>query len=426
MKLLKISEHKKLPKECENIDFSISEIKFNSLKLLNNEKQDNGQIKRAGYKIGYCWCDENIALYVAPKEDEGKRANFQKMFEECLEDKEIAEKITAEGNKIYELFLEEPKIEIKSKNDEITIILIMHFLILVENIVKKGLKKGYIDISENLSGKIKGKISIKETIRRNHFKSRLDKTVCNFQKFTVDCIENRILKLALYKSKLYINKYKNFNNFEKLENILAFNMSAFEFVSLTDINLKDFKKVKHSPFYQEYKYAIKLAYTIFRKLGFSLYEKKDEEIKNSIYPFYIDMSKLFELYVELKLKEAGISNISSQEKINISKECEEFGMKEIRPDFLVSEKKWILDAKYKYWFKDEQSSRFKDDFSQIALYGRSKGIRDHLKLEDGEIPSLIFVYPTLEKEYKNIPTNLNPKEEDKCFYKLYKMKLTIP
>ncbi len=431
MEIIHIKEHDEIKddgikniirkiKNDENINTSIALLKsFNS----------NNKDIRAGYKIGCCWISKEKALYVSPKEhkkdegDIGKKADFQRMFEECMEDKDIANNI----GESYSVFFDEEKIKIDSKieYDMLTIVLIYHFLTIVENIAKRGLKRGYIHKRENLTGKIKGKISIIETIRKNHFKKRMDRTVCDFQDFTLDCLENRILKFALYKTKSYIEKYRKIKKFERIEELLAYNINAFAHISLVEIKSNDFQKVKHSPFYKDYKIALNLAYMIIKRFGFTLYEEKEKQ-EYYIYPFYIDMSKLFEFYVELKLKKGGVKNIKSQ--VNIKK-CGNIG--ELIPDLLLCDDKMIVDSKYKYWFeKGIDSNEFRSDFSQIALYGRRKQIRELLKLSDDEIPHLAFIYPILNDNKKNgidkITVNDIKESKEDCFYKFYKKGIEIP
>ncbi len=422
MKLIRIQEHDELEDAILKI---LENNKKHSCKLLQIDNKNNTIPKRASYKIGYCWLNDETSLYIAPKEYDKKRANFHKMFAECLEDEEIAKKINSDKGKensgVYKIFLDEKPIEVKSKDDDISLFLIMHFLKLTEQIVKKGLKRGYVYTTENLSSKIKGKILVKDTLRKNHFKNQMNKTVCSFYNFTLDCLENRILKLALYKVKSYLNRYDLINklNLEKIWDQLGYNIRAFELVSLTDIKIEDFKKIKHSPFYQEYKQALDLAYLIFKRFGFSLHHNDKEFERNFVYPFYIDMSKLFEFYVWLKLKKDS-NKILAQAKISIE-ECKELEMETIIPDFLLPNEKSIVDAKYKYWDNNKIS---KKDLSQLTLYGRSKKIRDKLNLEANEIPKLCFVYPTFNKGYEDI--DCEKVKENNCFEELYKIPLTIP
>ena len=127
----------------------------------------------------------------------------------------------------------------------------------------------------------------------------------------------------------------------------------------------DFAKIKHSPFFKEYKEALKLAQMIFKRFGFNLNSKDTNTIK--IPPFYINMPELFERYVEVKLRSLYKNDlVAGYGKKNGNSYI--FGL---RPDFIVKNRKLIIDAKYKYWFENEISdNNFKKDFQQLSLYGR--------------------------------------------------------
>jgi len=130
------------------------------------------------YYIGYRWFDERREEFIriAPKKHNNKQADYLKMFLECLKDPIVSKKL----HETYKIFFNEKWIEIEeNQEDEITPLIILQFLKVVHNISKKGIKKDYIKITENITSKIKGKILVNQTIKQNNFKKRLDKTVCN-------------------------------------------------------------------------------------------------------------------------------------------------------------------------------------------------------------------------------------------------------
>lgn len=336
------------------------------------------------YYIGYGWFNEEKEEFIriAPKKYNNKQADYLKMFLECLKDPIVSKKL----DETYKIFFNEKWIEIKEDKDEITPLIILQFLKVVHNISKKGLKKGYIKITENLTSKIKGKILVNQTIKQNHFKNRLDKTVCNHQIFTINCIENQILKTALSQCS---RNLQNINN-DDITKLLKFNLSSFELVNTKEIYHSDFSKIKYSPFYKEYKEALKLAKMIFKRFGFTLNSsKKEENIK--IPPFYINMPELFERYVEVKLRKIYPDIIDGNRDNNF-----EFKM---RPDFLLPSKYMVLDAKYKYWFGKDEDADFKEDYKQLSLYSRAKKIRARILLKNSEQEAnLIFIYPVIKTD----------------------------
>jgi 5-methylcytosine-specific restriction endonuclease McrBC regulatory subunit McrC len=372
------------------------EFEYNEVKL------------KSHYFIGYRWLSEDKEEYIhiAPKCYQNCRADYLKMLLECFKDSIVSKKL---GDS-YEIFFHEKWIEIQNEQDEITPLLILHFLKIVNNIAHKGLKKGYIRIDENLASKIKGKILINQTIKHNYMKSRIDKTVCNHQIFTVNCIENQILKTALVQCTKNLHGVRN-NDISKL---LKQNINAFELIETKEVFDSDFYKIKHSPFYKDYKEALKLSQMIFKRFGFSL-NSSSIKYQHRIPPFYINMPELFERYVEVQIRKKAPDLIDGNRDIKF-----EFDM---RPDFLLPSKNMIIDAKYKYWYEHiNENDKFKDDYQQLSLYGRAHTIRKRIELPNDEEAKLVFIYPKNDAR-KDISLDSYC---DSNFSKMYRIGLQIP
>jgi hypothetical protein len=117
-----------------------------------------------------------------------------------------------------------------------------------------------------------------------------------------------------------------------------------------------FRKVRHNALFPEYKRALKLAKVI---LGF-------EDDKIEIPPYYINMWKLFELYV-LKILRKEYKNILYQKPFKV------LGMKAI-PDFVILNIPAIADAKYSFLERKENIE--KNYLEQLSFYSRIKQIRE--------------------------------------------------
>ncbi len=413
---------KQLETADEHKYLSVSRTKEEILKDYFQDTNKNTQ-PRAGYFIGCRWFEKekNTFLRVSPKvkqiDNKTFAADYMKMFSECLKDPVVSATIMKNPDKLYKIFFDEPSIEIPDVKNEITPFLILHFLQLVKNITKKGLKKGYIKVTENLTSKIKGKILVNQTIKQNHFRNRLEKTVCNYQIFTINCIENQIMKTALMQCSKHLNGIQN-NNISKM---LRQNIATFELVDSKEVFDSDFSKIKHSPFYKEYKEALKLSQMIFKRFGFSLNSISSSSTANKIPPYYINMPELFERYVEVKLREVYGDDIEDGNKLT--------GIAfKMRPDFLLKNSKMIIDAKYKYHYSDEKelSVKRKDDYMQLSLYGREKKIREIIGLKESESEAkLLFIYPVLSDKTDE---KLNFDNEDKSpqFNNVAKLSINIP
>ncbi len=416
-------------KEHENIKKNETEIDFGNLNpkikeiILSKEKtpsilglyiqREDDKIKvKSSYFVGYTWLIENKSfIRILPKQNKGKKqANYVAMFLECLNDTVVSKHLS----ETYKIFLNQPVININRKDDLLSPFLILHFIKVVEKIAKKGLKKGYIKEQKNLTSKIKGKILINQTINKNHLQNRLDRTYCVYKKYTINCLENQIIKTALIQSSKYLSIIKN----DFIGNVIKRNLNAFMQVDTKEIFDCDFINIRHSPFYSEYKEALNLAKLIFKLFGYSMQSKILTD-KLQIPPFYIDMPELFERYAEVKLRKYYKNElISGYSKTDKEVNSYIWGL---RPDFIVKNQNTIIDAKYKYWFEATNNDKFKDDYQQLALYSRIKSLKKDIgnNVEEAQI---IFIYPHSE----GVDTIDNDKIDSDNNFNINKIKLKIP
>ena len=392
------------------------------------KKRDNSKYKCFGiypnnlgfrlelsYFIGVDWISENQPIYIEPKINSGNgQTNYLKMLFESLEHEEVNESMS-------ELFLikfDEKYIEIEQKDDLLTPLLIVQFLHSVKIIVRKGIKKSYYKVEQNVTGRIKGKIQVSKTIKLNHAKSKLLKTYCSFDEFGVNGIENRLLKKALLFIQRFLPNLKGFNADKYTGEVFNYIMPAFEQVS-SEAELNEIKFNKTNVFYKEYESAIKLAKLILKRFGYNISNTgKDGIIKTP--PFWIDMAMLFESYVFGLLKEKFGPAISYQEKAN-------YGYL----DYMLKSAtiKMVIDAKYKPQYADEYEI---DDIRQLSGYCRDKRILAKLGYEESEFSKTVLkgliIYPDrvyLEKDEKE-EIDLEKQVAIHEFSEFYKIKVKLP
>jgi len=397
------SEHKIIDIAFDSVKAKLSNSpKPENYLGLHYEFIDNRQIIKTDYFIGVCWLETNIEpLVVEPKIE---NLDYLEMFMSCFKHSEISKYL----NKTYKIYFEEPLIELPTNKFELTPLLIIHFLQVVKSIVKKGLKKGYVNVNQNLTSKIKGKILTNKTIKENHLNFKYNKTFCNYQVFTIDCEENRILKNAL----LFVEKFLAKNKIDnRLLQILNFNLSFFENIG-NEIDIQKIKHIKVNSFFHEYKEGLQLALMILKRFSYSP-QTTQKELDKNIPPFYINMPLLFELFAFGKLKEIfKVDNIVYQYSAN----------SEI-PDFLNLTRQEVLDAKYKSKY---QSNEYElEDIRQLSGYARDEKINSVLNNSINNVIDCFIVYPTITSDKKFSDINY---KSDKIngFTKFYKIGIKIP
>ncbi len=350
------------------------------------------------YYIGVDWISADNVIYVAPKlntkitdpqsANDGstlKETDFIKMLFHCLKYQDIANEL----DELFEIKWEYPKIEIEQKRDLLTPLLVVQFLGLLKIIVRKGLKKSYYKIEHNLNSRVKGRVLVGKTLKENIFKNKNLNTICSYDEFGLNGLENRLLKRTLSFIKSYLPVYATLNTDAYIQNLFNYITPAFEPVS-EEININDIRYTKANPFYKEYEEAIKLAKMILKRYGYNISNVEKQTINT--HPFWIDMSKLFELYVLGLLKEQFKGHVIYHPTYN-SKEL----------DYLLLSPPMVIDAKYKprYLY-----TSVLEDARQLSGYSRMHKVYDALNYPKDKIIDCLIIYPNQESKNKDL-SNFN-------------------
>lgn len=310
------------------------------------------------------------------------------------------------------------QILIDQKDDKLTPFLIVRFLQTLKTIVRKGLKKNYYKVKENLNNRIKGKILVGQHIKQNIYKNRFTATYCEYQVFGEDHAENRFLKKVLRFVISYVENHKDLlsSNYKVLEETIRFCRPAFESVS-DDIRENELNQIKHNPFYKDYKDAISIGNYILKRFAFNITKTSTNKVATP--PFWIDMPRLFEMYVFSKMIE---DNPDSKREI-----IYQFSTYGNALDILVSKKdcQMVIDAKYKLHY---QNSHLHQDIRQVAGYARLNKVRDKLKVTDDLNIDCLIIYPDIENGIEDfcLENMMNKRELIKAYHKVYKLGVKLP
>lgn len=360
---------------------------------------------KLSYYIGLDWIDNNNAIYVEPKvNNEQGRTDYLKMLYSCLKHPEVV----GETEYLYQIQFDKPPIEIEQKQDVLTPLLVIHFLQVVRTIVKKGLKRDYYSVEKNLNSKAKGKILINKNLKQNVLKNKLLKTVCYYDEFGFNTLENRLIKRALRFIQRYVAAQPSLQS--PSEAILKFCMPAFELVD-EQIELNEIKGTHINSMYKEYAVAIKLAKIILKRFGYNLNAIANSE-KVNVPPFWVDMSRLFELYVLGKLKDRFGNGVTYR-----------FTRRWNELDYLLDtpEQKMIIDAKYKLKYNYTYDI---DDIRQLSGYARLSAVASHLNRKQDQVIDCLIIYPD-QSSASELPDNLTGSPIT-GFTRFYKVPISLP
>lgn len=372
---------------------------------------------KASYYIGCAWLvppsekKDGVPIQVKPKME---NVDFFRMFVMALEVRSSKE--AEYFSDYYHIDFDSPTIQIESEQNLITPLLLLHYITLLEQLSRNGLRKNYVRREENLQSKIRGKILFSQHLKKNVFNKREDRIFCGYQEYTIDTPENRLLKKALVYAKNNLESIPSLKaeTLDKIYSKLAPVECAFEGVS-EDVSLAQVGFVKSSKLYRHYDEAIKVAKMILRGVDYEILEdKKERDYK--VHPFYIDMPRLYEMYVLSLLRKAYGDQIKFQVQ----------GRHKTMVDFIKTDEKIIMDTKYKPHYESGDSG-IVDDVREISGYARDKSILRALNWYKGKdlcadgkqgklFPDCVIIYPVIQPEYNDDGESIAIQEKDCVFW----------
>ena len=262
--------------------------------------------------------------------------------------------------------------------------LIMAFVQLTQRLIRNGLYRKYVTITDDVSY-LKGKLLLKQQIQ-NTMKFNM-KFHCEYDEFTSNNKENQIILHTLKKCLILSRRSELKTKTQKL--IHQIDRQVEDKI----IRMDDFKQIHYTRLNSRYRTPLVLSKLILEHTGF----KNIKEMKTDlIVPFFVDMPKLFEKFLEKMFQDYYSEwNVKKQDNRNpwIREPETEDKIGEIEPDLvfykdsledvngkLIRENvEMIIDAKYME--EPKRDARF-----QIAFY-----------LHEYDVKRGFAICPTLEQ-----------------------------
>lgn len=363
----------------------------------------------ASYVIGAQWLDKNTPLVITTKGGCDK-IDYVKMLATCLNSGIEPEELS----RIYKVDLEQPRVNAPQLNTVLSPLIVVHFVSLVREIVKYGLKKSYVQREENLK-KVKGRIGIFQNERLNVMRRRYEKVFCKYQEYSIDTLENRLLKKALLFSRQLIARISQDNrSMHTLQHAINQCVAAFSDVG-DQVEVWELKSIKRHKLFREYDDAIQVAQMILRWCDYSITNIRPAE-ESPCPVFWLDMSLLYEHYVLGLLRDAYGDNIVYQAKGYTG-----------YPDFICHKPRIVMDTKYIPRF--EQGGIDVEIVRQLAGYARDRQLFNCSSEDVGVIPCII-IYPKegepLNPFKDKSLEQLIEGEEDRRFWRFYRIAVPLP
>lgn len=319
--------------------------------------------------------DDEFEHYLAPQTNRLNEANRE------IED--------LRDNELFHFFDDEDPIFLQDNiAKESSIITASVFITMLKALCSRPLMGKMVRNEQNLVGKAKGKIVFSKNVRFNTLKGRDDRIYCRYLQYSEDILENRVLKAALHKAELFLNRYFGSASGDKnsFRDMIAYSRKALSHVTYTKISRLDLNKIKTTGVYVYYKPVINAAKMVLNEI--TLEANGSSAVTSYVVPYAISMEKLFEMYVRAYFKRAGVLSFTSSEpgirisqyddKTTVLREKSKLYANyiggNIKPDIIIYDSETgnhiVFDVKY----KDSMSSRYaRPDRMQILAYGLMLG-----------------------------------------------------
>lgn len=361
------------------------------------------------YYIGACNLPGKLpSLVVLPKYE---NLDFMAMLSECVSFIPSAEYF----GKCYGIESSGEKIECAESYDLLSPLLAMHYIFILNKLVDKGLTRSYINRKENLRSKVKGRIEHVQDWRKNYLFARRDRVYCQYSEFSEDSPINRILKKAFL---IASNFLKGIASKSACSHTFDLNLcqnnikNAFMGVG-SQVSVHHSVPRRGNKLNTYYPEVLPLAKEIILHKENCITKRNYQ--KKFVRPFWIDMSRLFEVYVLAKLQKKYGTNIEFQ--VAGYHAC---------ADYINRTEHQIIDAKYKSIYLNNTYEI--NDIREISGYARDRKICKRFLNYQDEEPVCIIIYPDDngvkdfgEKILLSASTKIIPQ-----FKKFYKIGISLP
>ena len=404
--------------EGKEVVFSVKRGKENNEPCLKLIRKNDSINATGSYFVGVDWLKEKeLAIQVSPKMNDAFEVDYVCMLNDALCEPDNFEHL----KDLLTIRFDKPSIRVNQQQDILSIFLITEYLNILQSITRKGLKKSFYIVEDNLQCKIKGRVNIVRNIHQNLIKGRITDNVCRYQVYGIDSQENRILKKAFLFCTKQLEVYRHAIDTSSLEKKAKFINPYFSTIS-DDISLKTIQTYKGNPVFKEYYQAIEFAQLILHRYSYDISIVGKQEIDTP--PFWIDMSKLFELYVFHHLRK--VFTGKNEVQYHPHAHYQEL-------DFLLNPTEWlepyVIDAKYKPRYKNSGGISI-DDAREVAGYARLSSIYSKLGLEEETALPIkcLIIYPDQEQQEKFTFSRSNEPIFDKVsgYVRFYKLGIRLP
>lgn len=377
------------------------------------DKLSEGFAIKTSYFVGIDWVTEDVAVQVRPKvEGESEYIDYLRMLTEALKEPENTEHLDG----LLTIDFNAKPIPLEEKEDMLSPFIVAQFLMALKKAVRKGLRQSYYLVSANLNSKIKGKILVGKNVCKNLSSGNRVDNYCQYQEYGLNSEENKLLKKALSLSSHILSTYRGGLDVSSLKKTIAYIYPYFRSVG-DDCDISKAESFKTNPIFKDYYKALEYGILILKRSAYG-FNRTSKHI-DSTPPYWIDMSKLFELYVYRELRR--LYSIPGEVHYHMHLRWREL-------DYLLNPQEgtpMVIDAKYKprYHYSEPDI----EDIRQISAYARMEGVYKKLHLPEDKLIDCLIIYANQDCP-SSLPARFDELEMGKVagYSKFYKYGISLP
>ena len=377
------------------------------------DKLSEGFAIKTSYFVGIDWVTEDVAVQVRPKvEGESEYIDYLRMLTEALKEPENTEHLDG----LLTIDFNAKPIPLEEKEDMLSPFIVAQFLMALKRAVRKGLRQSYYLVSANLNSKIKGKILVGKNVCKNLSSGNRVDNYCQYQEYGLNSEENKLLKKALSLSSHILSTYRGGLDVSSLKKTIAYIYPYFRSVG-DDCDISKAESFKTNPIFKDYYKALEYGILILKRSAYG-FNRTSKHI-DSTPPYWIDMSKLFELYVYRELRR--LYSIPGEVHYHMHLRWREL-------DYLLNPQEgtpMVIDAKYKprYHYSEPDI----EDIRQISAYARMEGVYKKLHLPEDKLIDCLIIYANQDCP-SSLPARFDELEMGKVagYSKFYKYGISLP
>lgn len=399
-----------------------------------------------GDYVGAVWLDRrrNVALMTSSKgfaSCDNRTVDYLKVWLHCLSDPEVSTHL----DESFYCWPDEDPIPVGDDFPDLNLLLVLVFLRALHRLCIRHLRKNFVSLTDNLIGKVKGRLLLGEHFRRNIVVGRLDRASCRYENILPNCRENQILRTTLERCARYVSLMGNDDQLKQAHDWIHVSRATLAHVEIRRITPQWFQGIRYAGTFQHYRQPHRFAKMILRVLGLDLDAERSTPDKTSVPPFALCTYELFERFCQVGLRRAASVWAGYASHFN------DLGSQlRVRPDFLLRSqgRTWIADAKYKdAWAGSLQVKMLSNpdlraDVFQVVTYSRHAKvlkILDELRQnEEGKGPALtscddvVVLYPQPQLQWNekqqwfDLASSERILKRDFDLPRLYRMAVPLP